>query len=481
VPDLVTAARVLAHERQTVVDVTTTLRLKVAPHALILSLAGMAGEHDGVLHAFTAGPADGTRETHAVPDPRDRDTQAALWSELARIVDRTWQRALDDRTFPQVLVSGTAALDHLTQVAERLRNNTRVPDDARLLGQRLSYWVDRADVPGQQSVVVATTALREHLVTGMSPGEEEHLGAFLEWCAPGPGMPADASLLERVELAERHATGPARRPEDDRGVLVPALDRYSLAQLLGDPVEILAAAEAVGAALRPALRHQTRLLRDAHAVLTGLGLPELPDVARPDDPRNALDRLRDAETNAFSTWCAYLDRPVHPISGLDGNVAAAYRLARHESANAALSAAVVLGDPLAREAAVLAGTALRGRVLRVTQRAPADRPGAWSRTVLQVTLTGPGVPRAGQTWHLAAPGAAPWRVDATTPGQDGTVKITVSRPGRADTTGCAPGATIDLVRDVPDWDAARRAAGRLRERDAARSPWLPARTDRSST
>lgn len=478
--DLTTAARVLAHEQQTVVDVTTTLRLRVQPHTLLLSLAGMAGEHGGVLHAFTAGAADGPRETHAVPDPRDRDAQAELFIELARVVDRTWRQAVDDRTFPQVLLSGTAALDHLAQIAQRLRNNDRVSDDARVLGQRLSYWTDRADVPGQQSVIVGPAALRTHLVTGMSPTQEEHLGAFLEWCAPSPLMPRDATLLERVELAERYATGPARRPEDDRDGLIPALTRHGFATMVGDQDEAALAAVEIGRALQPALRHQMRLLLDTHSILRSLDLPDLPDLATPLDPRTALDRLCAEETRAFASWCAYLALPDHPIATDDSDVAAAYRLARHETAHAAVTAAATLGDPLTREAAILAGAALRARIDRLESRVPGDRPRSWRRTALHATLVdGPGVPRPGETWHLAAPGALPWRVDTVTPGTGGDVRFTLSRAGTTDTKAYRPSTTVDLVPAVPDWDAGRRAANWLRERNATPSPWLPPRPERS--
>src|SRR5205085_561179 len=87
---------------------------------------------------------------------------------------------------------------------------------------------EEATFPGQQAVVVALTVLSEHLITGQSAVEDQHLGATLAWIDPPSSVdpvresqhrslvPA-ASLLEKgiddeVEQLRRFAG----KCEDDR-------------------------------------------------------------------------------------------------------------------------------------------------------------------------------------------------------------------------------------------------------------------------
>jgi hypothetical protein len=470
VADVRLAARLIAHRTGAAQPTATARTVRVDEDALLLALLGMAGEHPGTVHAFSVAAPGESEIEHGVVDPRNRDNQYDLLQALARHVDLAWDRASRDGTHPQIVVSGSRATAHLRALAERLCRAADAPPSLLQLGERLAYFADRSASPGQQCLVDAAASLRAQFVTGMAPQEEHHLGALLEWIVPGAGGGGAGPARLRACRAEQLPSGPDTLPDDDRRLLQPALDRHALAALSDDHAAQVAAARAVGAALRPALNHQAALIRRAVAVLRRPGLPDLPDVARPQDPRSVLDRLCEAEADAFAAWRDHLDRPGHRIAFRDTPKAAAYRLAADGAAADNLDAARVLGDRVAREEAVHDGGAVRLRLTAAVAGAPAPRRGLPRRAVVVGSPLGPGLPRPGEVWRQAAPGAPRWLVVAVDPGRAGPL-VTLSRPGPANPL--TAGDTLDLVKAVPDRHRPRARAVDVARRAAGSTPLLP--------
>jgi hypothetical protein len=81
------------------------------------------------------------------------------------------------------------------------------------MGAQCRVIADEATYAGQQIVAVASDLLLEHVATGQSVVEDQHLGAQLAWVTPRAGADPVAEAARRALLP---AAAMLRRDVDDR-------------------------------------------------------------------------------------------------------------------------------------------------------------------------------------------------------------------------------------------------------------------------
>ncbi len=89
---------------------------------------------------------------------------------------------------PRVWLAHPAALAVLDLLGHRYQSNRQVTDSLRAMGRQCRALCEEATFPGQQVVAVASALLMEHVVTGQSAVEDQHLGALLAWVDPPLGV-----------------------------------------------------------------------------------------------------------------------------------------------------------------------------------------------------------------------------------------------------------------------------------------------------
>jgi hypothetical protein len=206
------------------------------------------------------------------------------------------------------------------------------------------YVTDRAQVPGQQAVVVLTEVLATHWVTPLQPSQEGHLGALLATLDPPVGQ--DVAAL--VRAAEALTMGPRTAPQFDNVVLKPRLDRYTDARRRGAPPETLDALGAeVVAVLTPVVLRMHRAMQFGLRKLAAAALPPLPQV----------EAWQAEEREAFARFRAACAAGVH-MPRRDRAKGGAFRLVEREEGRATVEASVQCHDPLGRARAEAAGEVL---------------------------------------------------------------------------------------------------------------------------
>jgi hypothetical protein len=442
--ELVARLRALATGRAQ--RIASHRQVAVRPDALVLACLAMAGE-DTSIHAVACGRVGAPPEVWCVPDPRFRDDQYRLFAALGARIERYYQECRDDGAYPQLWVASGAGVAHLDVLADRLRFN-RLDARVKRFGELLAYAAERAPVEGQQALLTATGALSRHWATGQQPGEDEHLGALLTWIAPPAGLAGNAQgsqegsrrdILDAVAAAERVPMGVKTDPAFDRQTLEPLVTAYNAARRREEPPAALARrARAIRETLEPEVRRVYDATQRAIALLLGMGLPPLPDLAA----------MEDREAAAFASFMASRDGG-YGLPLRDQPRPAVFKLTEREDARENAGAAVTLGDRVARARGRLTGRVLRGavadvrevragprrvehrlvlvsdqRVLHVRRRddlrwvddprlrftvLDVRRTGRSTRLTLAVAagMRAVGVPRAGATLELA-PGAPEW-------------------------------------------------------------------------
>lgn len=141
-------------------------------------------------------------------NPLGRD--AGDMEPFAADLDAYLSSMLADEQMPRVWLPHPAALEVLDVLGHRLRRNPRATEALRQLGGQSRALVIEHEFPGQQAVAVAADLLRAHVVTGQTPTEEHHLGAYLAWLQPPPGFdPAEVarerSLVPAAAMLTREA------------------------------------------------------------------------------------------------------------------------------------------------------------------------------------------------------------------------------------------------------------------------------------
>lgn len=194
---------------------------------------------------------------------------------------------------PRIWLAHPAALELVDLLGHRYATNQSASASLQRLGKQCRALADEAAFAGQQVVGVASQLLGEHVATGQSPVEDQHLGALLAWVAPAPGVdPA----LEAPRRALIPAAAMLNRDTDDR-----VEDLRRIAKGSGPRAD--AARQEIERLLDAGARAEWSLLVEARAAFWGLGLP----------PMARIDRLVGASRARFGYAMQTLhSRPVMP-------------------------------------------------------------------------------------------------------------------------------------------------------------------------
>lgn len=188
------------------------------------------------------------RLSRAIPNARSRDDQYAFFLEIGDTLDAYFEECAAAGEFPQVVVSGASAVNHIHALAHRVLNlQTRVkgdesPDRLNTLringavrerfGRPIGYWSQRANAAGQQIIVPATQMLTAIWATGQSQLEDQQIHSVRAWIDTTDQRPLEL----RLRIAERRAAGARSMPEFDNDVLEPVLNRWFAARKRNDSV-----------------------------------------------------------------------------------------------------------------------------------------------------------------------------------------------------------------------------------------------------
>lgn len=313
-----------------------------------------------------------------VPDPRNRDLVADMMVAAGRRMLEHFghpkycadqDEVLSVYQFRQIWLPNPSHLEMLHSLAfayartSRDRADVEVLRDLGLLANCLFVESQR---PGQQTVVVASSALSEVHSFPTSPIREAHLGHQLAWFDRGKDR---STRLESARRAEQRSVATTLDPEFERKHLVSLVDKWNAAPRTEREKVGKREAAAITKVLSAELDHRHALVKSAIALLRR-------------DKRRANPGLRDLVRigrDAFSKlwWDNVLKkiaddpdaRPFWP--GLWGDVgpgSAAYGYHSRSAAAAEARQLLVHGDRVLQDEELLAGHGLRITVTSIVDR-----------------------------------------------------------------------------------------------------------------
>lgn len=198
-----------------------------------------------------------------------------IWNPLSRDTGQLepFAEALNEylvrETEPRIWLPHPAALEIVDLLGHRYATNRNASHTLRRMGAQCRVIVDEASFTGQQVVAIASQLLTEHVATGQSPVEDQHLGALLAWVASPPGTDVFQEAARRALLP---AAAMLHRSVDDR---VETLRRTAKAIGTG----AAAARAEIERLLEAGARAEWELLVEARAAFWALGLPPMPRIA----------------------------------------------------------------------------------------------------------------------------------------------------------------------------------------------------------
>jgi hypothetical protein len=369
------ARKLQAQNELRALPIAATQHAHVAGGALVLAMRKMASEH-ATMHAACLGPVGQPPSVCVViPDPRDRDRQYQAFLALARPIVAYLHASVAVGRLPQIIVPSGSHAENLEFVAMRMcRADGAQHADPALTGQisqlglELAFYAQRRHLPGQQVILAATDLLTEHYCFGQPEQRNEHLGSLLHWLTwasthNGP-LDEDTFYAELEALEREYGTGATPLPALD-AALMPAFRKYVAAKRRKDPTGMGAAErdlaegfiDSEGNAV-PGLKADVQRLyaqtQQALAILQAANLPELQGVAHfvAADSEEAAEHIGHVSGGGRIAWT---DREAR-------NAARALQL--REAAVTAWSSALLHGEPVERELALLDGELIRGEVTR---------------------------------------------------------------------------------------------------------------------
>ena len=132
-----------------------------------------------VIQAIAFGDVDGQPTIVTRWNALSRD--ATAFESFALGLDQHITNALGSNRLPRIWLPHEGALRQLELLGHRYRTNKTATDSLRRMGAQCRSLMEEYQHQGQQVVAVASELLRAHVVTGQSPSEDAHLGAFLAW------------------------------------------------------------------------------------------------------------------------------------------------------------------------------------------------------------------------------------------------------------------------------------------------------------
>jgi hypothetical protein len=370
--DIELAARIIARRFGWAIPIRRTSVLAPDPHNVFL-ICPIRVVAEQRVQAIAFGPPDGAPQIVVSINPLSRESMSlepfaealddyfravmedydTFWGESA--ADGTTEPMFDDAReaelatlLPRVWVANGTALEVLELLGHRYRTNVNASPILRRMGWLCRIITEEAQYAGQQVVAVATRVLTQHVATGQSRHDDQHLAALLTWIDPSPGV-------DPVEEADRRALVPAaamlERHVDDR---VEGLRRRAK----GRGADATRAEAEIRSLLEQSARAEWAVLNEAREAFWRLGLP----------PIVGVDRLVQASRKrVIETVRTPLNPPTQPHS-------LSKLLEEYEFAVDLTEDVDVRGDALARWAARQGGRAFSAEVIAVDQPRPGRHP-----------------------------------------------------------------------------------------------------------
>ncbi|MFD9863401.1 hypothetical protein [Streptomyces alboflavus] len=296
-------------------------------------LAVMAGSDPHHPHLFLAPPGGDDRFLAALAEHVHtyiRSFQQATRIRPAKGEHPERREYLDA---PQMVVTGTAAVDYLEKLGRALRYRP-IPDgddpttSVAHFGRWLTFFAERAEYATSSLLLNLTSLLSIHWATGQSPLEDAHLAPLMAWIFPPDGKTGLQAALAAEDPLQHPTDGPT---------IDPSFETARLTSLFAD----------LKAVRGPHRQHHVERLRQAaedylaptwelawEALSTLRGMSPIPSTA-----------VRwDADIRQFTHYSDRLDAGAPPQPRQDNAVSAAVKLAELEHAAAALDAHRALED-----------------------------------------------------------------------------------------------------------------------------------------
>lgn len=350
---------------------TTTVRhVHVARSPLVCVPLALAGEANAPL-AVMVGDDPGDPHVLIVPQPRNRDQRFRFAAEFGAVLlgylggfpavtdppadGREDVRAPAAPEGPQIWLPNAAGIDFFTLLGRSTRFRSPegpypVPVTVPRVGTWLTFFTERAELPGSSALIATTRALTAHWATGQSAVEDMHLPALMAWIDPPDGVRAAEMARRAEDPIEYPPAGPATDPLFDREVLAPAIDQYGKAKTSAAERNATTRLET---ALRSQMEPTWRLVWRAIELLRTLPAGE-----------HVAGRWRD-DVRSTARHYAYVAEGGRPQPKRDNAVNAARRLNRLEHDKANYDAQRAFDDPLVMAEHRLLGDAFAGVVTAV--------------------------------------------------------------------------------------------------------------------
>jgi len=365
---LTALARAQAVSRGVAQPVATVRHVHLSDRPLVLIALTLAGEANAPLAAMVGDEARSPRLL-VVSQPRNRDERFAFAAQLAEVVVsyiddcRSTTEALSSgaggeaseryATAPQIILPNTASFGFVRLLGRstRFRRSSgeyAVDAAVPVLGRWLTFFAERAEVPGSCLLLAATQALALHWASGQSKVEDLHLAALMGWIDPPPGMTGPEAAAAAEDALIWPPAGPATDPTFDNEVLAPLITACGRTGMGTHQRRM--AVSALENALAGQLAPTWRLVWRAVELLRAL------------PPGGRVAARWESDKDAFSAYSDYLRDGGTPQPRRDSAVAAARRLNGLERAQASYAAQRALDDPLVLAECRLAGEAFGGTV-----------------------------------------------------------------------------------------------------------------------
>ncbi|MDY3562693.1 hypothetical protein R5W23_004171 [Gemmata sp. JC673] len=429
--DVALAARAFAARRGVPSATVRHRRLSAKPLAVV---AWQLGGEPFSVAALGWGDSPNQLQTAVPGEPRNRTLLFAALLPFAHWFNARFDApALDRETItrgehrftiaraaPQVIVPNRATVELLGRLGRRLAylptEGPNAADPALVrLGRHLRFLWDHASFPGQQLLVALTDLMNAHWMTPQSGSERQSLPALEAFIDPPPGLDGFAAA-ERAELCP---IGPAPDGDDDDR-LIPLVERFNAARGRStDPA-------VVGPLRAPIEDHYRPLLSRSWGLLWRCRDREL---SRPEAP--SVGRRWDADRQDYTRHLDWLNRNgLRRTRQTPRQAATAFR--NTEEAGRLLEAEEACDDPLKMAAYVLAGKAVRGRVVALDPNHKEPGPKRTVRRPL-VTVRSPEpcrIPIGRELWWTGHADGTEYVVEDVVPapggGSDVVLKLTTS-------------------------------------------------------
>jgi hypothetical protein len=343
-----TLHRVVARRLNRAVPLRTAGGMSPDP-AVTIGIATIKIVTEEQIQALAFGPLDAPPTLVLRLNPIGRDV--ADLEPFAALMDQVAIRALAADGELRVWVPHTETIEAIDILGHRYWRNQTAPAAITRMGEICRTIAHEATFPGQQVVADARALLQEHVVTGLAPVEEGHLGAVLAWLDPAIRDP----LIEARNRIRLPASGilvnTPDQPFDDR-------IEYLRKELKGATGRRRARLVAeVQDILRQGILREWNLMIEARRAFLALGLPAagLSDLAK-----DSKDRLKYALANGHF--------PARRPDML------AKWLGQMEAGAAKAEFAALQTDPVVRDEAQRVGAVVRGVVSAVRQPKPGFHP-----------------------------------------------------------------------------------------------------------